>query len=127
VLVAARAGFGIGTVTAVKWGQVSHLNKMTGSWDFRISLLSGALEQDSYVSVLNFTPRRGRPLGAWIVPESGDRLGLGGGGGQGGGKARRRQLGGLFNGRVVRQALDDLGLIHFGVQAVALAVGHQRM
>ncbi len=35
-------------------------------------------------------------------------------GAEGGGEAGQGQLGGLFGGRIVRQALDDLGQVHFG-------------
>ena len=74
-----------------------------------------------------FHPSVRAAVGGWNKPGSGDGRGFGLGGGPGGCKARRRQLGGLFDGRVVRQALDDLGQIHLRVQAVALAVGHQRV
>ena len=80
------------------------------------------------VRVLNFTPRCGRLWGAWIDLRSGDGLGFRlGGGGQGGGEAGRGQLGGLFRGGIVRQALDDLGQIHLGIQVMHPAVGQQRV
>jgi hypothetical protein len=39
------------------------------------------------------------------------------------GEAGRGQLGGLGGCRIVRQALDDLGQVHLGVQTLDLAVG----
>ena len=43
-------------------------------------------------------------------------------GAEGGGEAGQGQLGGLCCGRIVRQALDDLGQVHFG-QVPELSVG----
>ena len=54
----------------------------------------------------------------------GDCLGLGTAGSS---KAGQGQLGGLFDGRLVRQAFDGLGQVHLRGQSLDFAVGHERV